>query len=162
SSLIVFKFALLAILTGTFSMQEATGQFFIVAGMGITVGLVGAHIMYVIHRFLPTTPAIDAALTVMTPYILFLAAEQFHFSGVMAVVSGGLFMSYRSHEAFKTGSTRLNMLGVWTTMIFAMNALVFVLIGLELPEIIAGLGEYAVADGIKYGLIISAITIALR
>ncbi|HNU16417.1 MAG TPA: Na+/H+ antiporter [Saprospiraceae bacterium] len=162
SSLIVFKFALLAILTGTFSMQEATGQFFIVAGMGIVVGLVGAHIMYAIHRFLPTTPAIDAALTVMTPYILFLAAEQFHFSGVMAVVSGGLFMSYRSHEVFKTGSTRLNMLGVWTTMIFVMNALVFILIGLALPEIIDGLGNYSIADGIKYGLIVSAIVIALR
>lgn len=162
SSLIVFKFALAAVLTGTFSMQEATGQFFIVAGMGIVIGLAGAHVMYVIHRFLPTTPPIDAALTVMTPYILFLLAEQFHFSGVMAVVSGGLFMSYRSHEVFQTGSTRLNMLGVWTTMIFVMNALVFVLIGLELPEIVAGLGEYSVMDGIKYGLIISAITIILR
>lgn len=162
SSLIVFKFALLAVLTGTFSMQQATGQFFLVAGMGAVIGLAGAHIMYVIHRFLPTTPPIDAALTVMTPYLLFLAAEQFHFSGVMAVVSGGLFMTYRSHEVFQTGSTRLNMLGVWTTMIFVMNALVFVLIGLQLPEIIAGLGEYSVADGIKYGLIVSVITIALR
>ncbi|MBX2934360.1 MAG: Na+/H+ antiporter [Ferruginibacter sp.] len=162
SSLIVFKFALAAVLTGAFSMQEATGQFFLVAGMGIVIGLAGAHVMYVIHRFLPTTPPIDAALTVMTPYILFLLAEQFHFSGVMAVVSGGLFMSYRSHEVFQTGSTRLNMLGVWTTMIFVMNALVFVLIGLSLPEIVAGLGEYSVMDGIKYGLIISTITIVLR
>ncbi|MBX2952806.1 MAG: Na+/H+ antiporter [Leadbetterella sp.] len=162
SSLIVFKFALAAVLTGTFSMQEATGQFFLVAGMGIVVGLIVAHIMYVIHRFLPTTPAIDSALTVITPYLMFLAAEQFHYSGVMAVVSGGLFMSYRSHEVFKTGSTRLNMLGVWNTMIFVMNALVFILIGLELPEIIDGLGDYSIADGIKYGLIISAITIALR
>ncbi|OJV54842.1 MAG: Na+/H+ antiporter [Bacteroidetes bacterium 43-16] len=162
SSLIVFKFALLAVLTGTFSIQEASGQFFMVAGMGIVVGLAGAHIMYAVHRFLPTTPAIDAALTVMTPYLLYLAAEQFHYSGVMAVVSGGLFMSYRSHEVFQTGSTRINMLGVWTTMIFVMNALVFVLIGLELPEIVAGLGEYSIADGIKYGLIVSGIIIALR
>ncbi len=162
SSLIVFKFALAAVLTGTFSMQEATGQFFWVAGMGIAVGLTGAHIMYVVHRFLPTTPAIDAALTVMTPYMLFLAAELFHFSGVMAVVSGGLFMSYRSHEVFQTGSTRMNMLGVWTTMIFVMNALVFILIGLELPEIVAGLEGYSIADGIKYGLIVSVITILLR
>lgn len=162
SSLIVFKFALAAVLTGTFSMGEATGQFFLVAGMGIVIGLAGAHVMYAVHRFLPTTPAIDAALTVMTPYILFLAAEQFHFSGVMAVVSGGLFMSYRSHEVFQTGSTRMNMLGVWTTMIFVMNTLVFVLIGLELPEIIHGLGEYSVATAICYGLIVSAIVITLR
>lgn len=162
SSLIVFKFALLAVITGTFSMQEATGQFFLVAGMGIVVGLVGAHIMYVIHRFLPTTPAIDAALTVMTPYILFLAAEQFHFSGVMAVVTGGLFISWRSHEIFKTGSTRLNMLGVWTTLIFVMNAVVFVLIGLELPQIIESLGKYSVWQGVKYGAIVSLIIILLR
>lgn len=112
SSLIVFKFALVAVISGTFSMQEATGQFFVVSIMGIVIGLAGAHIVYAIHRFLPTTPAIDAALSLMTPYILFLAAEEFHFSGVMAVVSGGLFISYRSHEIFKTGSTRLNMLGV--------------------------------------------------
>ena len=112
SSLIVFKFALVAVISGTFSMQEATGQFFVVSIMGIVIGLAGAHIMYAIHRFLPTTSAIDAVLSLMTPYILFLAAEEFHFSGVMAVVSGGLFISYRSHEIFKTGSTRLNMLGV--------------------------------------------------
>lgn len=162
SSLIVFKFALAAVITGAFSMHQATGQFFLVSGMGIVIGLVGGHVVYVIHRFLPTTPAIDAALTVMTPYMLFLAAEQFHFSGVMAVVSGGLFVSYRSHEIFRTGNTRINMLGVWTTLIFVMNALVFVLIGLELPEIIHNLGHYSVADGIKYGLIISIITIVLR
>jgi len=162
SSLIVFRFALVAVVTGSFSMQQATGQFFLVAGMGVVVGLAGAHVMYVIHRFLPTTPAIDAALTVMTPYILFLAAEQFEYSGVMAVVSGGLFMSYRSHEVFRTGSTRLNMLGVWNTLIFVMNTLVFILIGLELPEIIEGLGPGAINDGIKYGLLISAITIGLR
>ncbi|REC41532.1 Na+/H+ antiporter [Chryseobacterium pennipullorum] len=162
SSLIVFRFALAAVMTGFFSMQEATGQFFLVAGMGIVVGIVGAHIFYAIHRFLPTTPAIDAALTVMTPYILFLSAEHFHFSGVMAVVSGGLFMSFRAHEMFKTGTTRINMTGVWNTLIFVMNALVFVLIGLELPDIINNLGEISVMKGIEYGLIISLIVIAVR
>ncbi|MDR6919842.1 MULTISPECIES: Na+/H+ antiporter [Chryseobacterium] len=162
SSLIVFKFALIAVLSGTFSMEEATGDFFLVAGMGIVIGLIGANMMYVIHRFLPTTPAIDGVLTVMTPYILFLIAEQFHYSGVMAVVTGGLFMSYRSHEVFQTGSTRLNMLGVWTTMIFVMNALVFILIGLELPEIVSGLEGYSIMDAVKYGVAISVITIGVR
>lgn len=162
SSLIVFRFALAAVMTGMFSMQQATGQFFLVAFMGIVVGLVGAHIVYAIHRFLPTTPAIDTSLTIMTPYLLFLAAESFHFSGVMAVVSGGLFISWRAHEVFQDGVTRLTMTGVWTTLIFVMNALVFILIGLSLPDIVNGLGEYSVLDGIKYGLIVSAIAIGLR
>ncbi len=162
TSLIVFRFALAAILTGTFSLQQAGGSFVVVTVMGIVVGLAGAHVMYAIHRFFPTTASIDAALTVMTPYLLFLAAEQFHYSGVMAVVSGGLFISWRSHEIFQDGVTRLNMLGVWNTMIFVMNALVFILIGLSLPDIVAGLGAYSIADGIRYGLLISAIVIGLR
>lgn len=162
SSLIVFRFALAAVITGSFSFEEAAGQFVLVSVMGIVVGLAGAHIMYCIHKFLPTTPAIDAALTVMTPYLLFLAAEEFHFSGVLAVVSGGLFISYRAHEVFRSGSTRMNMLGVWTTMIFVMNALVFILIGLELPGIVEGLGDNSIADGICYGLLISAVIIGLR
>lgn len=118
--------------------------------------------MYLIHRYLPTTTAIDAALTIMTPYILYLGAEQFHFSGVMAVVTGGLFISYRSHEIFKNGNTRLNMLGVWTTVIFVMNAMVFILIGLSLPAIIRGLEESSLIQGIKYGVIISAVVIIIR
>lgn len=162
SSLVVFRFALAAVLSGTFSMQEATGQFIVVTGMGIVVGLIGAHIMYAFHRFLPTTPAMDAALTLMIPYMLFLGAEHFHVSGIMAVVTGGLFISYRSHEVFQTGPTRINMLGVWTTLVFVMNALVFILIGLSLPEIIDGLGEYSLGEAITYGLIVSAIVIALR
>ena len=162
SSLIVFRFALAAILTGTFSIHQAVGQFFLVAGMGIVVGLIGATFMYLIHRFLPTTSAIDAALTLMTPYLLYLGAEQFHFSGVMAVVTGGLFISYRSHEIFRNGNTRLNMLGVWTTVIFVMNAMVFVLIGLSLPSIINGLEESSLIQGIKYGVIISIIIILIR
>jgi len=162
SSLVVFRFALAAILTGVFSLQVATGQFFVVAGMGVVVGLAGAHLLYFIHRFMPTSPAIDAALTVMTPYILFLSAEHFHFSGVMAVVSGGLFMSFRSHEMFRTGSTRMNMTGVWHTLIFVMNTLVFVLIGLDLPEIVRGLGDVSMTDAIRYGIVISAIAIVIR
>lgn len=162
SSLIVFRFALAATITGVFSIEQASGSFLIVTIMGIVVGLVGAHVMYAIHRFLPTTASIDAALTVMTPYILFLTAEHFHFSGVMAVVTCGLFISWRSHEIFQNGVTRLNMVGVWNTMIFVMNALVFILIGLSLPDIVSGLGEYSIADGIKYGLLISGIAIGLR
>ncbi|PST83278.1 Na+/H+ antiporter [Pedobacter yulinensis] len=162
SSLIVFRFALAAILTGVFSMQQATGQFFMVSGMGVVVGLAGAHVMYVIHRFLPTSAAIDATLTVMTPYILFLSAEHFHYSGVMAVVSGGLFMSFRSHEIFRTGGTRVNMVAVWHTLVFVMNTLVFILIGLELPVIVRGMGDVSLIQAVKYGVFISLIAIAIR
>lgn len=162
SSLIVFRFALATILSGQFVLQEAIVEFFLAAGMGVVVGLVVAHIMYVIHRFLPTTSSIDAALTLMTPYFMYLAAEQFHFSGVMAVVSGGLFLSYRSHEILSSGATRMQAYGVWSTVTFVLNGLVFILIGLELPAVIEGLGDYSILEAITHGLIISLVAIVVR
>ncbi|NSL89845.1 Na+/H+ antiporter [Chitinophaga solisilvae] len=162
SSLIVFRFAVVAVTTGQFVMHQALVDFFLAAGMGILIGLAIAHVMYALHRFLPTTPSIDAALTVMTPYFMYIAAEHFHYSGVLAVVSGGLFLSYRSHEIFTNGATRMQMLGVWSTLIFVLNGIIFILIGLELPTIVEGLGDYSIREAIIYGLVISAITILVR
>ncbi|WP_316751161.1 Na+/H+ antiporter [Pedobacter gandavensis] len=162
SSLIVFRFALAAILSGQFSMEQAIGQFFLSAGMGVLIGLVIAHIVYVVHRFLPTTPSIDAALTLMTPYFMYIAAEHFHFSGVMAVVSGGLFLSYRSHEILSHSASRIQAISVWATLAFVLNGLVFILIGLELPVIMESLGNYAITEAINYGLIISMTIIIIR
>ena len=162
SSLIVFRVAIVAIITGNFSMGHAVGQFFLVAGMGIVIGLIIAGMAYVVHHYLPTTPGIDAALTFMTPYFMYIAAEHFHFSGVMAVVSGGLFLSSRSNEIFTESKSRLQAVSTWATVVFILNGLVFILIGLELPVIIENLGEYSIGEGIKYGLIISLIIIIIR
>ncbi|HZB14285.1 MAG TPA: cation:proton antiporter, partial [Chryseolinea sp.] len=162
SSLIVFRFALAAIVSGQFVFQEIVVQFFVAAGMGMVVGLAIAHIVYVIHRFLPTTSSIDVTLTLMTPYFMYLAAEHFHFSGVMAVVSGGLFLSYRSHEILSTGATRMQAYGAWSTVVFALNGLVFILIGLELPVVMEGLNDYSRSELVTYSLVISGVAIVVR
>jgi Na+/H+ antiporter len=162
SSLIVLRFALAAVITGQFSFSQAAGEFFMSTIMGIVIGLAIAHIVYVIHRFLPTTASIDAAFTLISPYFMYLAAEQFHYSGVMAVVTGGLFLSYRSHEIFKDGKSRLQTINVWATLVLILNGLVFILIGLELPVVVAGLEGYSLLEACVYGLIISALVILLR
>jgi Na+/H+ antiporter len=162
SSLIVFRFSLAAIITGGFSFHEAALSFFVVTFMGIGIGLAIAHLIYLKHQYLPTTANIDAAFTLVTPYFMYLAAEQFHFSGVMAVVSGGLYLSYRSHEVFVSGQTSLQASNVWSTLVIMLNALVFILIGLELPVIIKGLDGYAVSSAWLYGILISVIVVAVR
>ncbi|HEY3404431.1 MAG TPA: cation:proton antiporter, partial [Ohtaekwangia sp.] len=162
SSLIVFRFALAAVISGQFVFQKAVTDFLLVSVMGIVVGLVVANLMYVIHRFFKKSSSIDVSLTLITPYFMYLIAEQFHFSGVMAVVSGGLFLSYRSHEILTHGSTRIHANGAWATVTFVLNGLVFILIGLELPVVIEGLGDYSIGDAIRYGLIISAVAIIVR
>lgn len=161
SSLIVFRFALAAVITRHFVLEEAIVDFFLVAIMGILTGLAVGYFFYLIHRFLPTTPSIDTALTLMTPYIMYLAAEHFNVSGVMAVVSGGLFLSYHSHTILNH-SSRIQANGVWSTVIFILNGIVFILIGLELPVIIGELNGYSISDGIRYGIVISLLTILIR
>lgn len=161
SSLIVVKFALTAVITGQFVLSNAVGSFFIVAGMGIAVGIFTALIIYSIHKFFITTPSVDTALTLITPYIMYAGAEYFHFSGVMAVVSGGLFLSYRSHIILNY-QARLQAIGVWSTLIFLINGTVFILIGLEMPEVIEGMTEAMIIDGLKYGILISILLIAIR
>ena len=161
SSLIVFRFALAAIFTGQFSIWTASVEFLMVAAMGIIIGLIIALFIYVVHRFLPTTPSIDTSLTIISPYLMYIAAEHFHFSGVLAVVSGGLFLSYRSNEIFAYDS-RIQTYAVWETLIFLLNGAVFILIGLQLPTIINGLGQYAVSEAILYAIIISMVTIIIR
>lgn len=161
SSLVVFRFALAAVVSGQFVVGEALEQFVILVFGGVAIGLILAHVVYFLHRALPTTPAIDTAMTLMTPYIMYILAEQFHCSGVMSVVSGGLFLSFRSH-AFLDYRSRLQAYNVWSTLGFVLNGLVFILIGLELPDITRGMDPAALQEAIGYGLLVSLVVIALR
>lgn len=161
SSLIVFRFALAAVISGTFVLHVAALNFLLVTVFGVAIGILVALIIYSIHRWLPTNSNIDTALTLIAPYLMYLGAEQFHVSGVMAVVSGGLFISYRSHKIF-SHTTRLQTTSMWTTLSFILNGLVFMLIGLELRNIVYGLEEYSIGEALGYALSISLVIIIVR
>ncbi|MBS1600476.1 MAG: Na+/H+ antiporter [Bacteroidetes bacterium] len=161
SSLIVFRFALFELMTGQFMLSNATIDFFKVSLLGIAIGAAIAYIVYLIHRFLPTTPSIDTAISLISPYLMYLTAEHFEYSGVLAVVTGGLVLSFHSHRIF-TYSSRLQTYSVWNTLVFMLNGVVFILIGLQLPHIVKGLGQYALRDAIFYGVIVSLVTIVIR
>ena len=161
SSLIVFRFAIQAVDSGKFVFRDAAISFFVVIIMGIFIGIAIALIFYAIHRLLPTTVNINILLTFIAPYVMYIVAEQLHFSGVLAVVSGGLFLSHRSHLIFDHRS-RMRGENVWSTIGFALNGIVFMLIGLELPVIVGQLGDTSLYDAVRYGLIITAVLIVVR
>ncbi len=161
SSLIIYRFAIASILTGVFSFGHASGQFVIVSLMGIVIGLTIANILYVVHRYVPTTPSVDTAITLISPYLCYLAAEYFHFSGVLSVVSAGLFLSWRSDEIFNYQS-RLQATNVWEALIFMMNGMVFILIGLQLPVIIKDLDGFTLTQAIGFGMAISLLVVVVR
>ncbi len=161
SSLIVFRVALTTLLTGQFVFWKAGLDFFLVAIMGIIIGLAIAHLIYLVHRFFPTNSSIDTALTFIAPYLMYIGAEHFHYSGVLATVSGGLFLSYRSNEILSYNS-RMQSQYVWETVVFLLNGIVFIMIGLQLPDIIEGLGENSIMESVTYAVVISIVTILIR
>jgi len=161
SSLIVFRFAMATMMTGQFVLWKAGVDFLEVSFFGVAIGLIIGFGVYAIHRWLPTTPSIDTGISLISPYLMYITAEHFHFSGVLAVVSGGLFVSYRSHDALTYGS-RLQSQSVWNVLIFLLNGVVFILIGLQLPSIVRGLGEYSLGSAIVYGVVISVVAVLVR
>jgi monovalent cation/hydrogen antiporter len=161
SSLIVFRFALAAVITGQFYFQQAATSFALVILMGIVIGLFVGGIFYAIHRWLPTTTSIEIVLTLVTPYCMYYFAEHFHFSGVLAVVSGGLFLSSK-RQSMLTFQSRIQGINVWTNIVFVMNGLIFLLIGLQLPSIARQLGDISLGRAIGYGLVISVVLIVTR
>jgi len=118
-------------------------------------------IFYAIHRWFPTTSSIEIILTLIAPYCMYYAAEHFHFSGVLAVVSGGLLLSSK-RQSMLSYRSRLEGVNVWTNIVFVLNGLIFFLIGLQLPSIIKQLDDTSLATAIGYGLAISFILIVAR
>ena len=140
SSLIIMRVALVAVGTGQFIWYQAAASFVWMIVGGLLVGLAVAWVMIKLHHYLPTDEKIDVVFTLISPYIMYIAAEEVGASGVIAVVSGGLFLSSRN-ILFMDSSSRLSGLSVWHNFGFLLNGFVFLLIGLDLPEVVAGMRE---------------------
>jgi len=161
SSLIIFRFALITVGTGQFIWQDAITSFgwMLFGGVGIGVGI--GFIAMKLHKYLPTDANSDIILSLVTPYIIYIAAEEVHSSGVLAVVSGGLLLSH-FRLSFLSSSSRLRGVNVWESFCFILNGLIFMFIGLDLPEIVSGLEGVSLSSAIGYGLLITAVLIVGR
>ena len=161
SALIAYRYAVTAVTTGTFIFWKAGLQFLLVAGVGIIIGIVVGYLFVLAHKKIEDNVVVETSLTLLSPYVSYLAAEQFHMSGVLAVVTTGLVIAWRSPEVFSYRA-RMRIRAVWETLVFLLHGFVFILIGLQLPSIIKGLGNYPLSQILGYGLLISAVTIVVR
>ncbi|MFT3795886.1 Na+/H+ antiporter [Flavobacterium sp.] len=161
SSLIIFRFALIAVATGQFIWLDATLNFAWMIAGGIGIGLLIGLVFKKCHKYLPTDANMDIVLSIIAPYFMYLVAEEVHSSGVLSVVCGGLFLSHHRHS-FLSSTSRIRGFNVWESLSFVLNGLVFVLIGLALPEIVDGLGGVGVSEAIGYGLLVTAVLIVGR
>ena len=163
SSLIIFRFSMIAVATGQFVWYNAALSFGWMLVGGICIGLLVGVVFMKAHKLLPTDTNMDIILTLVTPYVMYISAEELHSSGVLAIVSGGLFLSHKRH-LFLGSSSRLRGVSFWESMVFLLNGLVFLLIGLDLPEIATGLKQEGISfsGSVGYGLLITGVLIVVR
>ena len=163
TSLIIFRFAMVAVATGQFIWKDAVFSFSWMVFGGALVGLALAWIFMQAHKRLPTDAPSDIAFTLIEPYILYWAGEHLHSSGVLAVVFGGLYLS--NHRLiFLNSTSRIRGYSVWESFVFILNGLVFMLIGLDMPEILSGLKEKGIplSTAIQYGVWVTTLLIVVR
>ena len=160
SGLVAWKFAVAALVTGTFSLREATGQFFLIAAGGTVIGLVMAWIIASILKRVGE-PVVELTLFLMTPYLVFVLAEIAGVSGVLAAVSAGMVIGHRSDEIFSSRA-RLDSAPVWGFFQHLLNSIVFILIGLQFPAIMEGLGPVPWPHLLLYLAIVTGVVIGVR
>jgi Na+/H+ antiporter len=161
SGLVAYKYALAAITAGSFYFWEAGLNFIVVVAAGIAIGLLIGYVLYLIHKNFVCDPIIEVTLTFLAPFASYLLAEHFHFSGVLAVVTTGIYLSYRSGQIF-TNESRIMAYSVWEVIIFILNSLIFILLGLQLRSVIEGIKEYPSSALALYGIVLSAVVILVR
>jgi len=129
-------------------------------GGGMLVGIaIGALVSWV-ERWIDDGP-VEIAITILVPYAVYLASEQVRASGVIAVLACGLYMARKS-TSFFSAETRLQARAVWDALIFLLNGIVFLLIGLQLPYVMAGIRGYSHFALLRYGVIFSLLLIVAR
>ncbi len=159
--LVAYRFAVASVVTGSFSLAEATTSFFLVSLGGILIGLLFGLLVARLHKWLFNNPAIETTITILTPFIVYLTAENIHVSGVLAVVTTGLFLTWRAPELFSP-QTRLQAFATWDIIIFLLNGFIFLLIGLQLPHIMEKIPGISFGRLIAYGIGISLAVILIR
>jgi CPA1 family monovalent cation:H+ antiporter len=160
TALITYKFAVAAVVTGSFSWTHAVGDFFVAGVGGIAVGLIIALGMAWIENRLEDPP-VETTLILLVPFAAYVLAESFSLSGVLSVVSSGFYLGWRSPEIVDA-RLRLQAGPVWEMLEFFLNGIVFLLIGLQLPPILESLKGYTTAQLLTYAVLINVAVIAIR
>jgi monovalent cation/hydrogen antiporter len=161
TGLLALEFGILMVVRGqTPTLTDGVARIAFLVFAGLAVGLVAGWIVDRIERRIDDGP-IEIAISILTPYAAYFAADRIHASGVLAVVACGLYLSRRSSEFFSP-EVRLQTWGFWDSFTFILNGLVFVLIGLQLPHVLAGIHEYRLSSLLLYGALFSGLVIALR
>jgi CPA1 family monovalent cation:H+ antiporter len=160
TGLVLYRVAVAAVVTGSFSVLYAGGLFVVSALGGVAVGLAVGWAVRQARRRLDNPPA-EITISLLTGYVAFIPAELLGVSAVLAAVTAGIYLGWHTPE-LTTAQVRLQGVAVWEIVQYLLNALLFVLVGLQLPVVIDALGDIPGARLLGYAALVSLTVIVLR
>ena len=179
TGIVAYRVAVAAVVTGAFSIWEAGLQFVVGAAGGVAVGFAVGWLVVWARRHLSEDPSVQNIVSLLTPFVAYLAAEELphslwellhelfgvpgdlYFSGVLAVVTTGLYLGRKGPYIISSG-TRLQGYATWELITFLLNGLIFILIGLQLRNVVARLDVYSADELIFYAVLVSLTVVLVR
>lgn len=167
SGLVAFKFAIAAMVTGVFSLGNATFSFIIIALGGIVVGAIISLLVIWLRVFLRRHGMEDVTMhmliQILTPFVIYIISEELGMSGILAVVAGGIVHAVERDRIETSATMKLRIVSesTWSIIIYILNGLVFVLLGLQIPDVSRVIFESSAFNNIQVIGYILVITLAL-
>jgi monovalent cation/hydrogen antiporter len=160
TALVAYRIAVAAAVSGGFVVWQAGLRFVVTAAGGVAVGLLAGWLVAELRRRLDD-PVVEIVVSVFTGYAAYLPAELLGVSGVLAAVTAGVYVGWRA-PGLSSAATRLLGFSFWEVLVYLANAVLFILVGLQLRPILEDLGGTAVAVLVAQGAAVSAVVIAVR
>jgi Na+/H+ antiporter len=160
SGLIAYRLAVAAAVGGSFSLLGASARFLVSVAGGIAIGLAVGWLIAQIRRRIEDPP-VELTISLFTGYAAYIPAEQIGVSGVLAAVTAGIYLGWRSPE-ISSATMRMQAYPVWEFVLYLINAILFLLIGLNLPRVLEGLGGFTPSTLVAYAAAICAIVVGAR
>ena len=160
TALVAYKFAVAAVVSGSFSMAEAGGRFVLNAVVGIAIGIAVGYVVALLRKALDDAPT-EITISLVTPYFAYLPAEALCVSAVLAAVTAGIYLGWHSPELI-TPATRIQAFSVWEILVFVLNAVLFMLVGLQLPSVIDGISGMSSGSILVDAAVVCAAVIVIR
>jgi Na+/H+ antiporter len=160
TALVLYRIAVAAVVSGSFSLWEA-GLKFIVNGLaGLAIGLAVGFVIRELRRRIDDPPT-ELTISLLTGYAAYLPAQEIGVSGVIAAVTVGIYMGWHAPQ-LTTPTTRMQLTAVWELLLFMLNAILFLLVGLQLPAVMDELTGRSVGELAGWAALVSAAVVLVR
>src|SRR5215211_6420740 len=160
TALVLYRVAVVAVTTGTFTLWEAGARLVVNAIAGIAIGVGVGYVIRQVRRRMFDPPS-EIAISLLSGYLAYLPAEALGVSAVLAAVTTGIYLGWHTPE-LTNAETRLQGFAFWTILVFILNAALFTLVGLQLPIVVDGLDAWSLGEVTAATVAVCGVVILLR